>query len=70
MLEREARKSLSALRWLSLVEHTPGTPQTAVRILVQRDVRDTFSVDQHNHIARIAADALTAAWPGISNDSL
>ncbi|MFF5475436.1 FxSxx-COOH system tetratricopeptide repeat protein [Streptomyces achromogenes] len=57
--------ALSALRRLSLIEHTPTTPHQAVRVhqLIQHAVRDTLTPDQHHHLARTAADALLAAWP-------
>ncbi|WP_369242029.1 tetratricopeptide repeat protein [Streptomyces sp. R21] len=69
--ERDARTALSALRRLSLIEHTPTTPQTAVRVhqLVQRAVRDTLTPDQRDQTARTAADALRAAWPEIERDT-
>lgn len=57
--------ALSALRRLSLIEHTPTTPHQAVRVhqLIQHAVRDTLTFDQHHRLARTAADALLAAWP-------
>ncbi|MFJ2954369.1 FxSxx-COOH system tetratricopeptide repeat protein [Streptomyces sp. NPDC087270] len=62
---REATLALRALHRLSLIDHTPGTPHQAVRVhqLVQRAVRDTLTLGQHDHLARAAADALLAAWP-------
>ncbi|MFI5689456.1 tetratricopeptide repeat protein, partial [Streptomyces sp. NPDC051636] len=67
---REARTALSALRRLSLVEHTPNVPHLAVRVhqLVQRSVRDALTPDQRDDAARAAADALTAAWPDVESD--
>ncbi|WP_260860420.1 NB-ARC domain-containing protein [Streptomyces cupreus] len=69
--EQEAHLALSALRRLSLIQHDPTTPQTAVRVhqLVQRAVRDTLTPAQYNEIARSAADALLAVWPGIENET-
>ncbi|MFF5306762.1 tetratricopeptide repeat protein, partial [Streptomyces sp. NPDC013161] len=70
--ERDARMALSALRRLSLIEHSPTTPQTAVRVhqLVQRVVRDTLTPDQRDHTARTAADALAAVWPEMETDTV
>ncbi|MDJ0347360.1 tetratricopeptide repeat protein [Streptomyces sp. H10-C2] len=44
----------------------------AVRVhqLVQRAVRDTLTPAQRDDLARIAADALTAAWPAIESDTV
>ncbi|MEU6192771.1 tetratricopeptide repeat protein [Streptomyces sp. NPDC047061] len=67
----EVRRALRALYRLSLIDHTPTTPHQAVRVhqLIQRAVRDTLTPDQHDQIARTAADALLVAWPGIENDT-
>ncbi|MFF4813272.1 tetratricopeptide repeat protein [Kitasatospora sp. NPDC001309] len=69
--EDAARAALSALRRLSLIEYTAGTPHAAVRThqLVQRAVRDTLTPDQHHQAARAAADALMAAWPRIERNT-
>ncbi|MFE0256239.1 tetratricopeptide repeat protein [Streptomyces sp. NPDC059010] len=69
--ERDVLTALSALRRLSLIQHTPTTPRTAVRVhqLVQRAVRDTLTPEQHDHTARIAADALLTSWPEIERDT-
>ncbi|MFF2074658.1 NB-ARC domain-containing protein [Kitasatospora sp. NPDC058162] len=69
--EAEARRALSALRRLSLVEHSPDRPATAVRVhqLVQRAVRDTLANEQRDRLARTAADALLAAWPDVERDT-
>ncbi|MFF4402635.1 FxSxx-COOH system tetratricopeptide repeat protein [Streptomyces sp. NPDC001480] len=69
--DQEARAALSALRRLSLIEHTPNAPATAVRIhqLVQRAVRDTLDPEQHQPLARTAADALLTAWPDVERDT-
>ncbi|WP_353051340.1 NB-ARC domain-containing protein [Streptomyces sp. Caat 7-52] len=69
--ERDVLTALSALRRLSLIQHTPTTPQTAVRVhqLVQRATRDALTPDQHDQTARIAADALLASWPEIERDT-
>jgi hypothetical protein len=62
--------AVRALHRLSLVTHTPETPHQALRVhqLVQRTVRDTLTPAEHAWRARIAADALTAAWPEIEKD--
>ncbi|MFB8039359.1 tetratricopeptide repeat protein [Streptomyces sp. NPDC056004] len=66
----DAVLALRALHRLSLIDHTGGTPHQAVRVhqLVQRATRDTLSPEQSNHLAIIAADALTASWPVIERD--
>ncbi|MEU2794184.1 tetratricopeptide repeat protein [Streptomyces sp. NPDC007100] len=67
----DAVHALRALHRLSLIDHTPGTPHQAVRVhqLIQRATRDTLTADQHDRLARIAADALTATWPVIERDT-
>jgi hypothetical protein len=66
----EAVGALRALHRLSLVDHTPNTPHQAVRVhqLIQRTTRDTLTPDQHDQLARTAANALLAAWPKIERD--
>ncbi|WP_240970221.1 FxSxx-COOH system tetratricopeptide repeat protein [Actinacidiphila epipremni] len=68
---QHAVRALRALHRLSLVDHIPDTPHQAVRIhqLIQRTTRDTLTPHQHARLARIAADALTAAWPEIERDT-
>ncbi|MEV7393376.1 FxSxx-COOH system tetratricopeptide repeat protein, partial [Streptomyces sp. NPDC091215] len=67
----EVQRALRALYRLSLIDHTPNSPHQVVRVhqLIQRTVRDTLPPAQHDQIARTAADALLAAWPGIENDT-
>lgn len=67
----QARGALRALYQLSLIDHTPDTPHQAVRVhqLTQRTARDTFTLDQHDQIARTAADALLAIWPFPEKDT-
>ncbi|WP_455431570.1 FxSxx-COOH system tetratricopeptide repeat protein [Streptomyces griseosporeus] len=67
----EAVGALRALARLSLIDHTPATPHQAVRVhqLIQRATRDTLTPDQHGHLARTTADAITAAWPDIERDT-
>ncbi|WP_369228765.1 FxSxx-COOH system tetratricopeptide repeat protein [Streptomyces sp. R21] len=69
--ERYAHMSLSALRRLSLIDYTPKTQGTAVRVhqLVQRAVHDTLAAPQRYAVARAAADALLATWPDIERDT-
>ncbi|TDU80660.1 tetratricopeptide repeat protein [Streptomyces sp. KS 21] len=69
--EAQAVGALQALRRLSLIDHTPGTPHQAVRVhqLIQRAVRDALAADQQNNLARTAADALFSAWPDIERDT-
>ncbi|MFF4042747.1 FxSxx-COOH system tetratricopeptide repeat protein [Streptomyces sp. NPDC001816] len=67
----EAVGALRALDRLSLIDHTPATPHQAVRVhqLIQRATRDTLTPDQHDQLARTAADALTITWPAIERDT-
>ncbi|WP_265560307.1 FxSxx-COOH system tetratricopeptide repeat protein [Streptomyces hygroscopicus] len=67
----EVASALRALHRLHLIEHIPDAPRQAVRIhqLVQRAVRDTLTLDQHDQYAWTAADALIAAWPAIERDT-
>ncbi|MER5756893.1 tetratricopeptide repeat protein [Streptomyces sp. NPDC002088] len=68
---RDAVRALRVLHRLSLIDHTPGTPHRAVRVhqLIQRATRDALRPTQHDQLARIAADALMAAWPVIERDT-
>ncbi|WTV65839.1 tetratricopeptide repeat protein [Streptomyces sp. NBC_00029] len=63
--------ALRALYRLSLIEHTPDTPHQAVRVhqLIQRATRDTLTPEHQDRLAHTAADALSAAWPGIERDT-
>ncbi|MFC8001095.1 tetratricopeptide repeat protein [Streptomyces rochei] len=67
----EAIGALRALDRLSLIDHTPETPHQAVRVhrLIQRATRDTHTPNQHEQVARTAADALVAVWPEIERDT-
>ncbi|MFJ5967778.1 tetratricopeptide repeat protein, partial [Streptomyces sp. NPDC093060] len=67
----EAVGALRALHRLSLIDHTPATPHQAIRVhqLIQRATRDTLTPDQHDQLARTAADALATAWPAIERDT-
>ncbi|MFB7176855.1 tetratricopeptide repeat protein [Streptomyces sp. NPDC056257] len=67
----DADLALRALYRLSLIDHTPDTPHQAVRVhqLIQRATRDTLTPEQHDRLARTAADALTTAWPDIERDT-
>ncbi|WP_326658752.1 tetratricopeptide repeat protein [Streptomyces canus] len=67
----EAIGALRALHRLSLIDHTPDFPHTAVRVhqLIQRATRDTLAPSQHDQTARTAADALIAAWPVVEHDT-
>ncbi|MFE5595753.1 FxSxx-COOH system tetratricopeptide repeat protein [Streptomyces sp. NPDC056549] len=68
---KDAVLALRALHRLSLIDHTPDTPHQAVRVhqLIQRATRDTLTPDQHDQLARTAANTLTAAWPTIERDT-
>jgi tetratricopeptide (TPR) repeat protein len=67
----EAIGALRALDRLSLIDHTPETPHQAVRVhqLIQRATRDTHTPNQHEQVARTAADALLLTWPEIEHDT-
>ncbi|MFE6052862.1 tetratricopeptide repeat protein, partial [Kitasatospora sp. NPDC056446] len=67
----DAVLALRILHRLSLIDHTPDTPHQAVRVhqLIQRATRDTLTPDQHDRLARTAADALNAAWPAVERDT-
>ncbi|MGW0828511.1 DUF7779 domain-containing protein, partial [Streptomyces sp. NPDC002845] len=69
--DRDARRALSVLRRLSLIDPTPTTEHQTVRVhqLIQRATRDTLTPHQHHRTARAAADALMAAWPEIERDT-
>ncbi|MEU0836395.1 tetratricopeptide repeat protein [Streptomyces sp. NPDC005969] len=67
----DAVLALRVLHRLSLIDHTPDTPQQAVRVhqLIQRATRDTLTPDQRDRLALTAADALIDAWPSIERDT-
>ncbi|MEE1939883.1 tetratricopeptide repeat protein [Streptomyces sp. TRM 70361] len=68
---RDAHGALRVLHRLSLIDHTPGTPHQAVRVhqLVQRTTRDALNPRQRDALARVAADTVYAAWPGVEHDT-
>lgn len=68
----QAVLALRALHRLSLIDHTPVTSHQAVRVhqLVQHAARDALTPAQHKRLARIAADALFAAWPASEAETL
>ena len=67
----QAYGALRALHRLRLIDHTPGTPHQAVRVhqLIQRAVRDPLTLQHTSQLARVAADALSAAWPRSESDT-
>jgi hypothetical protein len=67
----DAVAALRALHRLSLIQHTPDQPATAVRVhqLVQRTTRETLTPTHREHLAHTSADALLAAWPAVENDT-
>ncbi|GAA0897897.1 MULTISPECIES: tetratricopeptide repeat protein [Streptomyces violaceusniger group] len=69
--QEEAVGALRALHRLSLIDHTPDTPHLAIRVhhLIQRATWDSLLLDHGDQVARTAADALVAAWPGIERDT-
>lgn len=66
----DAVRTLRVLHRLSLLDHTPRFPHRAVRVhrLIQRAVRDALPLPQQDALARVAADALLAAWPDVEHD--
>ncbi|MFI9809431.1 tetratricopeptide repeat protein [Streptomyces sp. NPDC052301] len=66
----EAEMAIRLLHRLSLADHTPGTPDQAMRVhqLVQRAVRDQLSSHRLDELVRVAADALISAWPAPERD--
>ncbi|MEU8998414.1 FxSxx-COOH system tetratricopeptide repeat protein [Streptomyces caniferus] len=68
---RDASRVLRALHRLSLMDQVPGNVHQAVRVhqLVQRAIRDTLLPEQHDQLARVAADAVTDAWPDVERDT-
>ncbi|KOU76783.1 ATP-binding protein [Streptomyces sp. MMG1533] len=67
----DAKRALSALHRLSLIDHNSPTAHQAVRVhqLIQRATRDNLTRHQRDQTARSAADALMAAWPAIERDA-
>ncbi|MEU9072603.1 FxSxx-COOH system tetratricopeptide repeat protein [Streptomyces sp. NPDC048306] len=68
---QDSADALRCLHRLSLIDHTPATAHQTVRVhnLIQRAVRDSLPEDQHDRLARTAADALTDAWPDIEHET-
>ncbi|MFJ9944445.1 tetratricopeptide repeat protein [Streptomyces erythrochromogenes] len=68
----DATRALRALHRLSLIDHNPDSPHHTVRVhqLLQRAIRDLLPAEQHDRLARTAADALVAAWPDIERDAI
>ncbi|GAA2641501.1 hypothetical protein GCM10010425_54220 [Streptomyces spororaveus] len=67
----DATQALRALHRLSLIDHAPDSPHHTVRVhqLLQRAIRDLLPAEQHDRLARTAADALMATWPDIERDT-
>lgn len=67
--ERDAHLALTALHRLSLIDYTPATPASAVRVhqLVQRATREALGDEEDPAVP--AADALLSAWPDQENDT-
>lgn len=63
--------ALRTLHRLSLVDHSPAEAHQDVRVhqIVQRALRDPLHPDHRDLLARIAADALIAAWPDTERDA-
>lgn len=68
----DAADALRCLHRLSLVDHTPDTPNRAARVhnLVQRATRESLTAHRRDQLARAAADALIAAWPEVEGDTV
>ncbi|WP_371648233.1 MULTISPECIES: hypothetical protein [unclassified Streptomyces] len=67
----QVRLALRALYRLSLIDHSPATPDQAVRVhqLIQRAVRDSLAPDRRDRAVTSVADALLDAWPAIEYDT-
>ncbi|MEU9369608.1 tetratricopeptide repeat protein [Streptomyces avermitilis] len=67
----DALGALRALHRLSLLDHNPHQPHQTARVhrIIQRSIRDRLTVNQHLHVAQIAADALFVAWPDVERDT-
>ncbi|MFJ9634527.1 tetratricopeptide repeat protein, partial [Streptomyces sp. NPDC101175] len=75
----DAVGALRALHRLSLIQisSVPVSPDgpdesgEVVRVhqIVQRATRDSLATDEYNQTARVAADALAAAWPATERDT-
>lgn len=67
----EVASTLRVLHLLSLIDHSPGTPDRIVRIhqLIQRAVREGLSPAEQELAATAAADAIAAAWPDVERDT-
>ena len=68
----DAADALRCLHRLSLVDHTPDTPNRAARVhnLVQRTTRESLTTDRRDQLARAAANALMTAWPEVERDAV
>ncbi|WP_405996076.1 FxSxx-COOH system tetratricopeptide repeat protein [Streptomyces sp. NBC_00986] len=75
----DADGALRALRRLSLI-HIPSSAISSDRLngssevvrvhqVIQRATRDSLSAARYDRTARVAADALTAAWPNTERDT-
>jgi hypothetical protein len=67
----DALGALRALHRLSLLDHDPHQPHQTARVhrIIQRNIRDRLTDNQHLHVAQIAADALFVAWPHVERDT-
>jgi hypothetical protein len=68
----DAADALRCLHRLSLVDHTPDTPNRAARVhnLVQRATRESLTADRRDQLGRAAANTLIAAWPEVERDTV
>ena len=67
----EAISTLRVLHLLSLIDHSPDTPDRAVRVhqLLQRAVHEGLSTGQQERAVVTVADAIIQAWPDVERDS-
>ncbi|WP_405814397.1 tetratricopeptide repeat protein [Streptomyces sp. NBC_01390] len=67
----DALGALRALHRLSLLDHNPHQSHQSARVhkVIQRNIRDRLTDNQHRHVAHIAADALFTAWPHVERDT-
>ncbi|MER6291108.1 tetratricopeptide repeat protein [Streptomyces sviceus] len=69
---QDALRILRVLHRLSLIDHNPRSLDRAVRVhqLIQRVTREALTSQQHDRLARAAADAVTSAWPDMEGDAV
>ncbi|MFF7474253.1 tetratricopeptide repeat protein [Streptomyces sp. NPDC008092] len=68
---QDTLRILRVLHRLSLIDHNPRSLDRAVRVhqLIQRVTREALTSQQHDRLARAAADAVTSTWPDVEGDA-